>query len=122
MHDSSVQTARAWTQTDSACMHSCVQVNLDAGGGGSLVVEVHDAASTVTTATPNGAPAPLPLLVSLPLSFNAVDLAVMWPGPSDAASALGNSTAVAEFSGMAIRLVMRMQDCKLYGFRFVDGR
>ena len=95
-----------------------LQVNLDAGGGGSLIVEVHDAtASSSSAGDAYGGSGP-PLLASLPLSFNAVDLIVMW---ESGASILGNATAVAAFSGMPIRLVMRMQDCKLYGFRFVNG-
>ena len=51
-------------------------------------------------------------------SFNAVNLVVMW---ESRASILGNATAVAAYSGMPVRLVMRVQDCQLYGFRFVNG-
>ena len=82
-------------------------------------MEVHDAAaspSSVDNAYSRGSGPPL--LASLPLSFNAVDLVVMW---ESRASILGNATAVAAYSGKPVRLVMRMQDCKLYGFRFVNG-
>jgi hexosaminidase len=81
-------------------------VNLEASGGGSLTVQLHDAASTNNEH---------PLLTSTPLVLNGIDLVVYWGATQ---SHVGNATAVAPFSGLPVRLVMTMQDCNIYGFQF----
>ena len=80
-------------------------LNLDAGGGGSVVVQVFTPEDTE------------PLLTSNFLVHNGVDLQVafvngaVWGGHV-------NTTAIAQLAGTPVVLVLRMQDCKLYGLRF----
>ena len=86
-------------------------LNLDAGGGGSLVIEVHWA----TPRTVGRAP-PRPLLTSVPVTVNCVDCPVLWGGT---ATTPGNATAIGEYAaGEAVVLRMRMQECELYSLRF----
>ena len=58
-----------------------------------------------------------PLLTSTSLVTNGVDLPVVWGATS---SGPGNTTAVSKFAGTPVRMVMVLQDCNLFGFRFVD--
>ena len=81
-------------------------INLEASGGGSLTVQLHRASSTNDDH---------PLLTSKPVVLNGVDLVVSWGATK---SHVGNATAVATYAGVAIRLVMTIQDCNLYGFQF----
>ena len=83
-------------------------LNVNAAGGGSLVVEVHRADA------PPGAPA---LLTSVPLTRNGVELEALWGATPTRA---GNATAVGRLAGQPVRLVMRMRDCELYSFRYVQ--
>lgn len=81
-------------------------INLEASGGGSLTVQLYHASSTNDDH---------PLLTSTPVVLNGVDLVVSWGATK---SHVGNATAVATYAGVAVRLVMTMQDCNLYGFQF----
>ena len=83
-------------------------LNVNAAGGGSLVVKVHRAGAAP------GAPA---LLTSVPLTRNGVDVEALWGGTPTRA---GNATAVGHLSGQPVRLVIRMRDCELYSFRFAQ--
>ena len=83
-------------------------LNVNAAGGGSLVVEVHRADG------PPGAPA---LLTSVPLTRNGVELEALWEATP---TSVGNATAVGRLAGQPVRLVMRMRDCELYSFRFAQ--
>jgi hypothetical protein len=80
-------------------------VNLDAGGGGSLYVEVFRA----------GALTGSPLLRSVPLVANGVALETQWGGTL---SKFANATAIGALSGVPIVLRLIMQDCSLYSLRF----
>ena len=82
-------------------------INLDAGGGGSLVVQVYKQNS------------PEPLLTSNVLVHNGVELeAVFASGAAWGGGRPANTTAVAALAGTPVVLVLRMQDCKLYGLQF----
>ena len=85
-------------------------LNLDASGGGSLFIQLHFAAEF--PATPRSA-----LLTSNYLVHNGVDLEVEFWNGGDAPGAV-NSTAIASLAGTPVVMVMRMQDCRLYGLRF----
>jgi hypothetical protein len=85
-------------------------LNLDASGGGSLFIQLHLAAEF--PATPRSA-----LLTSNYLVHNGVDLEVEFWNGGDAPGAV-NSTAIASLAGTPVVMVMRMQDCRLYGLRF----
>jgi hypothetical protein len=84
-------------------------LNLDAGGGGSLFVQVFTSEADTTE----------PLLTSNFLVHNGVDLEVVfvngavWGGGRHI-----NTTAIAQLAGTPVVLVLRMQDCKLYGLQF----
>eukprot|EP01043_Picozoa_sp_COSAG02_P107806 COSAG02_NODE_43828_length_371_cov_0.941176_1_plen_81_part_00 len=57
------------------------------------------------------------LLTSEPLTHNGVELEVLWHG---AAKSGGNATACGAFAGTPVRLTLRMRDCSIYSFQFVD--
>jgi hypothetical protein len=82
-------------------------INLDAGGGGSLVVQVFTPGDTK------------PLLTSNFLVHNGVDLEVAFAsGEAWGGGRPVNTTAIAQLAGKPVVLALRMQDCKLYGLRF----
>ena len=84
-------------------------INLDAGGGGSLFVQVYRPNKTE------------PLLTSNFLVHNGVDLEVAFvSGAAWGGGRVANKTAVADLAGTPVVLVLRMQDCKLYGLRFAN--
>jgi hypothetical protein len=84
-------------------------VNIDASGGGSLVVEARHAGK-------DGEEGPA-LLTSAPLVYNGVALEVLWSVGGNTSWG-GNATLVAALAGVPIVLTMRLQDCHIYGFQF----
>ncbi len=84
-------------------------LNVDAGGGGSVAVKLHRAT--------DGDNRRIALLTSEPLTHNGVELEVLWHG---AAKSGGNATACGAFAGTPVRLTLRMRDCSIYSFQFVD--
>ena len=90
-------------------------LNLDASGGGSLFIELYVGG---TEATASGS-AP-PLLTSKYLVHNGADLEVEFLNGGGAGPGAVNTTAIASLAGTPIVLVMRMQDCRLYGLRFAS--
>eukprot|EP01051_Picozoa_sp_SAG22_P025931 SAG22_NODE_7928_length_697_cov_0.591973_1_plen_116_part_00 len=93
---------------DAAMLCTKPLLNLYAGGGGSLVVEVRRAGA--------GEAGPA-LLTSAPLTHNGVELEALW---GETAAWPGNATAIGELAGAPVVLTMRMQACSLYGFRFAE--
>ena len=64
------------------------------------------------SADPEGSP---PLLASVPLSANGVDVLVYWDG---SATSAGNATAIAALEGKLVVLTIKMQAASLYSLRF----
>ena len=92
-------------------------MNLDAGGGGSLYVQVYLA--------PNGGAVtgqPTILLTSNFLVHNGVDLEVAFASGGNWGKGTVNTTGLATLAGKAVVLVLHMQDCKLYGLQFADRK
>jgi hypothetical protein len=88
-------------------------MNLDAGGGGSLYVQVYLAPRG------NGPVTGQPVLTSNFLVHNGIDLEVEFvSGAQWGGGRRVNTTGVAALAGTPVVLVLRMQDCKLYGLRF----
>jgi len=79
-----------------------LELNFDGGGGGSVRVELLDA-DDKPIAGYSGAAAE-------PLFGNSVRLPVYW----------GDKQDVSALAGKPIRMRLRMRDCKLYAFQFVD--
>lgn len=78
-----------------------LELNLDTGGGGSVLVEILDEL---------GAPVPgFSREDAMPLNGNSVRFPVRW----------GESGDVGSLAGRTIRLRFLMRDCKLYAFQFV---
>ena len=80
-----------------------LELNVDAGGGGSVIVELLDE---------NGLPIDgFSQSDAVPVTGNSVHMPVSWKPGSDLRS----------LAGKAIRLRFHMRDCKLYAFQFRDG-
>ncbi|QDU78778.1 hypothetical protein Pla110_04820 [Polystyrenella longa] len=79
-----------------------LELNVDTGGGGSVLVELLDE---------EGQPLPgYSKNDTVPVIGNSVNMPVSWEGGTD----------VSELAGRPIRLRFHMQDCQLYAFQFVE--
>jgi hypothetical protein len=81
-------------------------LNLNSAGPGSVVVEVRRAVQQ---------PDSEPLLTSVALSANGVELPVFWSG---SATSGGNATAIGALAGEPVVLTVKMQAASLYSLRF----
>ena len=89
-------------------------VNANAGGGGSLTLELYRASAGDNNSSDHRS---TPLLTSVPLTHNGVKLEVQWDRTP---RTRGNASACGEFAGIPVRMTMRLRDCSIYSFQFVE--
>jgi hypothetical protein len=77
-----------------------LELNVDANGGGSVLIELLDAHTDRL------------LLTSVPLSASGVHEEVTWVGGSPYQP--NNESALSQWAGVPVRMVLHLQECKLY--------
>lgn len=79
-------------------------LNVDSSGGGSVAIQLVSAQNGKV------------LLTSVPISASGVHEEVLWGGST---TDPGNASALSQWAGVPVRLVMRLQECKLFSITVV---